>query len=165
MSDISQAGNNELFTSRVIQATPEKILQAFRDPACLAQWWGPKGFRNTFHHFDFKPGGHWCYDMIGPDDKVYPNESVFEEISPARIVLRHLEPVHHFVLTITLVPGTQGTRLSWRQAFDTAAECDRVRPYAPRCNEENLDRLEAALGAAADPRTAATSNLSSEPSS
>ena len=59
--------------------------------------------------------------------------------------MRHLEPVHVFTLTMTLAEENGATRLTWRQSFATAAECDKIRSYAPRCNEENFDRLEAEL--------------------
>ena len=29
------------------------------DPARIARWWGPAGFTNTIHTFDFRPGGEW----------------------------------------------------------------------------------------------------------
>lgn len=134
-----------LVNSRVIPATPDEILAAYRDPERLARWWGPAGFRNTFHTFDFRPGGEWVFDMHGPDGRNYPNRSRFEETGPDRVVLTHLETVHRFTLTMALEPADGGTLLTWTMAFDTAEECERVRPYVPRCNEENLDRLEAEL--------------------
>jgi uncharacterized protein YndB with AHSA1/START domain len=33
---------------RVLNAPPEAVFGAFEDPALLARWWGPEGFRNTF---------------------------------------------------------------------------------------------------------------------
>lgn len=142
---MNTAAERELNTSRLIKATPAQIFQAFTEPERLARWWGPNGFTNTFHEFECTSGGVWRFDMNGPDGKVYPNEIVFNEVSPQRIVLHHLASMHVFTLTITMVEEGDATRLSWRQAFETAAECDKVRPYAPRCNEENLDRLESEL--------------------
>lgn len=137
--------NREIVSSRLLAASPEQVFQAYGDPLRLARWWGPAGFTNTFHEFNFKPGGTWRYDMTGPDGTVYPNESVFEEVTPARIVLRHLEPVHAFQMTMTLADEQGQTRLTWRMVFESADECDRVRAYIPSCNEENFDRLEAEL--------------------
>ncbi|MEZ5299563.1 MAG: nuclear transport factor 2 family protein [Verrucomicrobiales bacterium] len=37
------------------------------------------------------------------------------------------------------------TRIGWEMRFDSEEDCGRVLPYAPRCNEENFDRLEAEL--------------------
>ncbi len=137
--------SSTLQTSRLIPATPAFILRAFQDPERLARWWGPKGFRNTFHEFAFEPGGAWSYDMHGPDGTVYPNKSIFDAISAERIVIRHLEPMHQFLLSITLSPEGEGTRLTWTMVFDSVEECGKVRTFVPRCNEENLDRLESEL--------------------
>lgn len=137
--------DREIISSRVIDASPEQIFQAYSDPARLARWWGPAGFTNTFHQFNFHPNGTWRFDMRGPDGTVYPNESVFQEVTPERIVLRHVGAVHGFAMTMTLAPENGRTRLTWHMVFDSAAECERVRPFVPRCNEENLDRLEAEL--------------------
>ncbi|MES2476682.1 MAG: SRPBCC family protein [Verrucomicrobiota bacterium] len=137
--------DREFATSRALSASPAEVLAAIADPQRLARWWGPNGFTNTIHEFDFQPGGTWIHDMHGPDGSVYPNRSVFVETGPQRIVIEHLETVHHFILTLTLEPAANGTLLTWRQTFDSVEECDLVRPYVPRCNEENLDRLEAEL--------------------
>lgn len=146
MSTAPPSYDREIVNTRLIPATSELIFTAMSDPGCLARWWGPKGFRNTFHEFDFKPGGNWRYDMHGPDGTDYPNRSVIEEVTPHRVVIRHLEPMHEFFLTITLVPEGEGTLLTWSMVFESAEECDRVRPFIPQCNEENLDRLESELG-------------------
>jgi len=137
--------DREIITSRLISASPELVFKAYSDPERLANWWGPNGFTNTFHTFDFQPGGIWRYDMHGPDGTVYENTSRFEEITPARIVLQHMEPVHAFRMTMTLDDDHAQTRLTWHMLFDTAGECEKVRPYIPSCNEENFDRLEAEL--------------------
>lgn len=138
------AADRTLGTSRVIAATPEQIHAAFVSAERLARWWGPKDFRNTFHVFEPRPGGAWKYVMHGPNGGDYPNDSVFEALSPARIVIRHASGPR-FTLTVTLAAEGAGTRLGWRQVFDTASDCEAVRRFAVGANEENLDRLEAEL--------------------
>jgi uncharacterized protein YndB with AHSA1/START domain len=100
---------------------------------------------DTIQDFDFRPGGHWKHDMHGPDGTVYPNHSVFEEISPERIVMRHLGTVHEFVLEILIEAIGDGSRITWQQTFLSEEEYKKCEPYIPRCNEENLDRLELEL--------------------
>lgn len=36
-------------TSRDIPASAAEVFAAFEAPTRLANWWGPKGFRNTFN--------------------------------------------------------------------------------------------------------------------
>ena len=69
-------------TSRQLDAKPEAVFAAIRDPVRLARWWGPDGFTNSFAVFEFKPGGRWQFVMHGPDGANYPNQAEFAEIVP-----------------------------------------------------------------------------------
>ncbi|MCC9631043.1 SRPBCC family protein [Blastopirellula sp. JC732] len=132
-------------TSRLIPYSPAQIFAAFRDPAILARWWGPNGFTNTFHEFDFQPGGHWRFIMHGPNGADYLNESRFLEIvAPTRIVFDH-QSAPHFQSTLTFAPAEKGCHLHWRMAFDDAQTCANVRSFAGDGLEQNLDRLTATL--------------------
>jgi uncharacterized protein YndB with AHSA1/START domain len=103
---------------------------------------GPHGFSSTFETFDFRPAGKWVFVLHGPDGTSYPNENVFAEIVPARrVVIEHISETHHFFLTIDLEPVEGGTRVGWRQVFDTAAHRNQIAPVVVDANEQNLDRL------------------------
>jgi uncharacterized protein YndB with AHSA1/START domain len=132
-------------TSRHFGESPDAIFDAFADAATLASWWGPDGFTNEFESFDFRPGGTWKFVMIGPDGRRYPNESVFSRVEPASlVVIRHVVPPH-FTLTIELTDAQGGTRLDWTQAFDDPKVASAIRHIVEPANEQNLDRLAAAL--------------------
>lgn len=130
-------------STREVHATPAAVFAAIQDPVRLAKWWGPNGFTNRFTVFDFRPGGQWVFDMVGPDGAVYPNGSVFEHIELDRqVVIRHVcQP--HFTLTITLAPSATGTLVNWVQMFVDAAVAEAVRHIVAPANEQNLDRLSA----------------------
>jgi uncharacterized protein YndB with AHSA1/START domain len=132
------------FASRLMDATPEQVFDAFSDGSRLARWWGPNGFSNSFEVFEFHEQGRWKFMMQGPDGKTYPNENLFLETSPQRIVVRHVS-APQFTLTITLTPEPGRTRLEWRQAPDDPRVAERVAPIVLPANEQNLDRLEAEL--------------------
>lgn len=136
--------DRELTTSRLIDAPCERVFQAFSDPTQLAQWWGPKGFTNTFEEFDLRPGGTWRFVMHGPDGGNYKNESFFDAVEPDRVVIRHIS-APNFVLTITFSEESGKTRVGWRQLFNSAEERDRIAKFAGDANEQNLDRLEAVV--------------------
>ncbi len=85
--------------------------------------------------------------MHGPDGTVYENTSRFDEVTPERIVLQHLDPEHAFRMSMTLDNENDRTRLTWRMLFDTTEGYEKVCGFVPRCNEENFDRLEAELAA------------------
>lgn len=137
--------DREIFTTRVVHARRELVFEAFRDPQHLARWWGPKGFTNTFHEFDFRPGGTWRFVMHAPTGASYQNRSVFVElVAPERIVFDHVSGPT-FRMTVTLAEQAGATTIGWWMLFESASECDRVKKFAVEANEQNLDRLEAEL--------------------
>jgi uncharacterized protein YndB with AHSA1/START domain len=130
---------------RFLKAPRAKVFAAWTDPAILARWWGPKGFRTTNHACEPRPGGKWDYTMHAPDGTDFLNKSVFVEVSPEKIVIDHLEPMHRFRLTATFAEKDGGIELRWRQEFESAEEFARIGAFVKAANEENLDRLEAVL--------------------
>jgi len=126
---------------RTFDAPRERVFEAFSDPSRLARWWGPKGFTNTFHEFDMRPGGRWRFLMHGPDGVAYANESVFVEVvKPERIVLQHVS-AHRFEMTVTLDEQGGGTKVTWRMRHATARECAKAKAFVVDANEQNFDRL------------------------
>jgi len=135
--------DREIVNVRVFNEPREVLFNAWADPAQLAQWWGPKGFTNTFHEFDFKPGGTWKFTMHSPDGQDFLNTCVFEKIEkPDRLVIQHLLPMHKFQLTATFENMGTKTKLTFHQLFETVEECERIKKYVIEANEQNLDRLE-----------------------
>ena len=120
----------------------------FSDPGELAEWWGPSGFTNTFHEFEFRPGGKWRFTMHGPDLKDYENEKTFLEIvEPERIVFEHTEPMHGFRMSMDYEPLADGsaTKLTWRMNLEDGASNEKFRDFISIAKEPNFDRLEAHL--------------------
>jgi uncharacterized protein YndB with AHSA1/START domain len=72
--------DREIINVRVFNVPREALFNAWEDPQVLAQWWGPKDFRNTFHEFEFKPGGTWNFTMHSPGGQDFLNTCVFEEL-------------------------------------------------------------------------------------
>lgn len=129
--------------NRLIPASPAHVFAALSDPARVARWWGPDGFRNSIHRFDFQVGGSWRLTMHGPDGKDYPNESRFTRIVADQLFeVEHLNG-HHFVLTLELRPHAQGTTVAWRQTFDTIEHFNSLAEFVAAANEQNLERLAA----------------------
>ena len=136
----------EIITTRIFDAPAETVFKAWENPNILMTWWGPDGFTNTFHEFTFSPGGTWSFTMHGPDGTDYPNTNIFREIITSRLIaFDHLEPVHTFRVTAHFVKTGNKTQLSFCMQFESAEEYDRVKPYVIDANEQNFDRLEAAL--------------------
>ena len=129
--------------SREIPASAKKVFSAFSDPERLARWWGPAGFTNTFHEFEFKPGGRWVYTMYGPDGRDYPNESVFQEISPDRSVrIKHVV-LPFYTLDISFIEEDGRTMVTWEQEFENKEFASKMNDFLQTANEQNLDKLTA----------------------
>jgi len=137
---------HEIVTIRDVNASIRYVFKAWTDPVHLSNWWGPKGFTNTFNDFDLRPGGHWSFVMHGPDGGNYPNESIFLEIQePALISFDHVSPPV-FKVVATFEPLTDSTtRVNYRMIFNTAEERQKLMSIVPEKNEENFDRLEEEL--------------------
>jgi len=128
-------------TSRKVPVRPEAVFAAFQDPVRLARWWGPAGFTNSFHAFEFYPGGQWRFTMHGPDGNHYPNQAEFVEMIPGSLIrIKHLSQPR-FELSITLAPCAGGTLVSWAQAFESPEIAASLRHIVEPANEQNLDRL------------------------
>jgi uncharacterized protein YndB with AHSA1/START domain len=141
----ANTADREIVTTRVLNAPRELVFKAWIDPDQLVHWWGPKGFTNTFHEFDMRPGGIWRFVMHGPDGVDYQNKSVFVEVvNPERIVFDHVSGPR-FQVVVTFAEQAGKTTLTFRMRFESAAECDKVKSFAVEGNEQNLDRLEAQL--------------------
>ena len=124
-----------------IAAAPAQVYAAMRDPARIARWWGPDGFTNTIHRYEFQPGGQWLLTMHGPDGTDYPNESRFTRLEPdALFEIEHFSG-HHFVLTIELRARGTGTDVHWRQTFDSVEHYQRIADFVAGANDQNLRRL------------------------
>lgn len=131
------------FRQKLIPATPAAVFAAMCNPDRVARWWGPDGFTNTIHEFDFTPGGRWLLTMHGPDGKDYPNESRFLRVEANQLFeIEHLNG-HHFVLTLELEPSGDATVVKWRQTFDTVEHYERIASFIATANEQNLERLAA----------------------
>ena len=121
---------SESINSKIIRASPEKVYNAFTDPAALEIWLVPGEMTGKVHHFDLRPGGGYEMSLYYPqndndskgktEDKEDRYSAKFIELSPERII----EAIHfnssdplfagEMILEITLkkIPG--GTNLTMK---------------------------------------------------
>jgi uncharacterized protein YndB with AHSA1/START domain len=143
--------NATIATSRLLPHSPASVFAAFASREVLASWWGPAGFTNEFEIFEFRPGGAWRFVMLGPDGSRFQNDSVFTQVAPPfRIVIDHIS-APRFVLTVELAGVPEGTLVQWTQVFSDPAVAAAIRHIAEPANEQNLDRLCAALAGKTSP--------------
>jgi uncharacterized protein YndB with AHSA1/START domain len=136
----------EIVTSRVLNHARELVYRAWSEPEHLKIWWGPNGFTNTFNEFNFKVGGKWSFIMHGPDKGNYPNECEFIKIEKPTLIAwkRHSKPLFQVVVTFEEI-AIEKTKVVFKQLFNTAEECNKIKKFVIDKNEENFDRLEEEL--------------------
>ncbi|MBK7969837.1 MAG: SRPBCC family protein [Bacteroidetes bacterium] len=137
---------SEIVSFRIFNTTRATLFRAWSNPNHLKNWWGPKGFTNTFNEFDFRVGGKWSFIMHGPDKGNYANECEFIKIEEPALIAwkRHSKPLFQVVATFEDM-GSDKTKLVFKMLFETEEECGKLKPYVIDKNEENFDKLEVEL--------------------
>lgn len=135
--------DSEIVSSRIVNAPQKLVYRAWTEPVHLKNWWGPAGFTNTFNEFDFRVGGKWSFIMHGPDKGNYPNECEFIKIEEPSLIAwkRHSKPLFQILAAFEEVSGEK-TKIVFKMLFNSAEECNKLKPYVVDKNEENFDRLE-----------------------
>ena len=132
----------ETHNSRILNAPRQQVFDAFAKPDLLAQWWGPKGFSITIEKFDFVVGGEWVFTMQGPAGQSLPNRKKFVEIiRPGKIVFRHFQVGHDFLMSMTFEAIGDTTRLTWDMQFESDGDNPDLKGFILTANEENFDQL------------------------
>jgi uncharacterized protein YndB with AHSA1/START domain len=86
-ANTSTEASGELFViSRVLDASRERVWQAFAMAEALAQWWGPVGFAIEVKRLEFRPGGMFHYCMKSPTGDMWGRFIYREIAAPERIV-------------------------------------------------------------------------------
>ena len=137
---------NEIYSSRILEAPVRRVYQAFAQPQHLRNWWGPEGFTNTIHEFDLRPEGKWVLTMHGPEKGNYENESVFTDVQPEKLVAwkRLSQPLFNMEVHFKKI-DEKNTEIAFRMIFKSVSECEKIKSFAVTKNEENFDRLEKEL--------------------
>lgn len=119
----SNTADREIVISRMIDAPPELVFEAFTEVRHLSQWWGPEGFTTTTRSFEFRIGGEWDFVMHGPDGTDYSEWISWSEIvPPERIAMLHGEyrdDPNAFESVLTFEPEGEKTRIEMLTVFPT----------------------------------------------
>ena len=102
-----------LKVSRVIKAAPERIFNAWLDPAMMTRFIYPRpDMHITQAQADARVGGRFRVVMVG--DREYPHEGTYKEITPySRLIFTWEAPWSSpdSTVTITLTPDGAATRV------------------------------------------------------
>lgn len=77
--------NKKITVVRDFEAPLEQVWHAWTESSILDLWWAPKPWKAVTKSMDFREGGYWLYNMMGPDGngqfcrvdfkKIVPNKS------------------------------------------------------------------------------------------
>lgn len=70
----------DLLLTRLIDAPPARVFQAWTDPALVTQWFTPPPFKTVSAETDLRPGGSSLIVMEGPDGTQYPQRGVYLDV-------------------------------------------------------------------------------------
>lgn len=143
---LSTSSEREIVTTRIFNFPRQLVYRAWTEPDHLKNWWGPNGFTNTFHTFDFRVGGRWSFTMHAPDKGNFQNECTFAIIHEPELLVwdRQSKPLFQVEVVFEKITDNK-TKVIFKQKFETVEECSKLRKFVPEKNEENMDRLEMEL--------------------
>ena len=120
--------DRELVLRRKIPFARELVWKAMTEKEHVNAWWGPDGFKNASVVMDFRVGGSWTFDMVGPNQARYRNHAVFKEITPpSKLVFDHGDGESvWFETTVTLEEQDGGTVVTLRQLFPSRESRDEI---------------------------------------
>lgn len=114
---------------RVYHTSPERLFQAWTDPALVCQWLAPGPMKCSVPVYDVRKGGRWRIEMSGrgPDGKQMSMayEGTFDEVTPGKRVVMLWPPAMPSVdpeaddppsvVVVTFTPVSGGTLLRLTQ--------------------------------------------------
>ncbi|MES2508310.1 MAG: SRPBCC family protein [Pseudomonadota bacterium] len=81
-NDTPATSDRDLVLTRLIDAPPEKVYQAWTDPELLKKWFAPTPWTTARAELDVRPGGASLIVMAVPDGTEFPNRGVYLEVVP-----------------------------------------------------------------------------------
>lgn len=111
-----------LIIERVFKASPEKVFQAWTDPAILVKWWGPEGVTTPKCQMDVRNGGGWRTTMHMNSGEDHTVSGVYREISPPDHLVMTWgweedgQRGHETVIDIKFEPVPDGTKMRFVQS-------------------------------------------------
>lgn len=78
------ADHNDLFISRVIDASPAIVWRAWSEPEHFERWWAPKPVKTKVIAMDLRAGGGFRTVMTLPDGAEIDSHGCFLEVVPQK---------------------------------------------------------------------------------
>jgi len=103
---------------RTYAAAPQRVFDAWADPAAKAQWFGPPDKPKEAYTLEFRVGGREHLSIPMPDGPLYSFDAFYMDIVPGQRIVytydmhRDQQRISVSVATIEIEPDGAGTRLT-----------------------------------------------------
>ena len=130
MAEAASSANRELVLTRHIDATPDRVFDAWTKPELVTQWFAPLPWTTPRAELDVRPGGSSMVVMCDPEGNEFPNRGVYlEVVKNERLVITDAystawEPSEKPFMTLILTFEKEGggTRYTARARHWTEAD-------------------------------------------
>ena len=143
--------NNRLIAVRSFDIPIANVWKAWSDADLLCQWWAPLPYTCKIDAMDFREGGYWIYNMIGPEGDIHRGRMDYHKI----VDHERLEAEDYFIdetgaavpdvppmqLTVTFEAAegktvvTSITTFASAEAFKQMAEMGAAEGWEMACNQ------------------------------
>jgi len=141
------SNHHQLDVSRVIDADPQRLFEAWTDPQMIVQWWGAGGITCPTAEVDLSVGGTYRIANEAPDGSVMWITGTFSRVEPpaALAYTWAMEPVEPHtpvsLVEVTFSPQADGTLVTVRQTEIPSAEAREMHLDGWRGCLEGLERV------------------------
>ena len=91
----SISGPRHYFTTRIFDAAPKSLFDAWTEPQRLARWWGPRGATVPECTIDLRLGGAYRMTMRSGTGMDMPIAGVYQMIVPERVLMMSMNAGGH----------------------------------------------------------------------
>jgi uncharacterized protein YndB with AHSA1/START domain len=78
---------NQLSITKIFNACPARVFEAWTNPLELVKWLGPEGFTSPVCKVDLTVGGEYHYCVRSPEGADFWSKGTFVEIDPGRKIV------------------------------------------------------------------------------
>jgi len=131
--DTNTSAGRVLTITRIFNAPPALVFDAFSDPKRMLQWLGPRDYPASYVEADLRVGGQWraCLDSQASGEKLW-HGGVYREIVPGKRLAFTFawdqadgRPGLETLININFEGQNGKTLMTFRQSeFDTPENCD-----------------------------------------
>jgi len=137
------ASKPSLTLKRRLKAPPQKVYEAWTQPAQMMRWWGGSNEASRSAETDLRVGGRFHVGFKGDNGEQHDVSGTYKEVTPySRLVFSwawRTTPERESQVTIDIRPDTDGSilTLTHEQFFNEQARDDHARGWG-----FGLDQLE-----------------------